>query len=90
MELFDGVVGDMAGSLLSGKSGGMELHSGALLGKGASVSVSATQLEHAIGTTELTQAAMLPQLIDELTPVGDVTPGSRATLTHVMVMLQGK
>ena len=33
---------------------------------------------------------MLPQLIDKLTPDGDVTPDSNAMLTQVMRMLQGK
>ncbi len=154
MGLFDGVVGDMAGSLLGGKSGGVEQLLGGLLGNGAgqggtsqaallqmamtlvqqnggvggvvqklqagglgdivsswvstgaNVSVSSTQLESALGGAAVTQAAaqagvdpsqamgglaaMLPQLIDKLTPDGDVTPGSRVMLTQVMGMLQGR
>jgi uncharacterized protein YidB (DUF937 family) len=35
-------------------------------------------------------AAMLPRLIDKLTPDGDVTPGSNAMLTQVLGMLPGK
>jgi uncharacterized protein YidB (DUF937 family) len=154
MGLFDGALGDMAGSLLGGKSGGVEQLLGGLMGNtaapggtsqsavlamamtlvqqnggiggivqklqsgglgtivsswvstGANAPVSAAQLEQALGGTAVTQAAaqagvdpsqamgglaaMLPQLIDKLTPDGDVTPGSNAMLTQVMGMLQGK
>jgi hypothetical protein len=73
---------------------------------GANAPVSAAQLERALGGTAVTQAAaqagvdpaqamgglaaMLPRLIDKLTPDGDVTPGSNAMLTQVMGMLPGK
>jgi len=154
MGLFDGALGDIAGSLLGGKSGGVEQLLGGLLGNtaapggtsstallrmamtlvqqnggiggfvqklqggglgdivtswvgtGANRSVSPAQLEQALGGTAVTQAAatagvdpsqamgglaaMLPQLIDTLTPDGDVTPGSNAMLTQVMGMLQRK
>ena len=142
MGLFDGALGDMAGSLLGGKTGGVEQLLGGLLGNsaapggtssaamlqmamtlvqqsgglgtivsswvgtGANAPVSPAQLEQALGGTAVTQAAasagvdpsqamgglaaMLPQLIDKLTPDGNVTPGSSAMLTQVMGMLQGK
>lgn len=154
MGLFDGALGDMAGSLLGGKAGGVEQLLGGLLGNsaaqggtssaallqmamtlvqqnggiggivqqlqrgglgdivtswvgtGANRSVSPVQLEQALGSAAVTQAAatagvdpsqamgglaaMLPQLIDKLTPDGNVTPGSSAMLTQVMGMLQGK
>lgn len=153
MGLFDGALGDMAGSLLGGKAGGIEQMLGGLLGNnaqggasssamlqmamtlvqqnggigglvqkmqsgglgdivsswvstGANQPVSATQLENALGSTAVTQAAaqagvdpsqamgglaaMLPQLIDKLTPDGNVTAGSNAMLTQVMGMLQGR
>ncbi|WP_310572023.1 YidB family protein [Gemmatimonas sp.] len=154
MGLFDGALGDMAGSLLGGKAGGIEQMLGGLLGNtaapggtsstallrmamtlvqqnggvgglvqklqsgglgeivsswvstGANRSVTPAQLEQALGGTAVTQAAatagvdpsqalgglaaMLPQLVDKLTPDGAVTPGSSAMLTQVMGMLQGK
>ncbi|WP_411279139.1 YidB family protein [Gemmatimonas sp.] len=153
MGLFDGALGDMAGSLLGGKAGGIQELLGRLLGNdgtggtsssamlrmamtlvqqnggiggivqklqqgglgdlvsswvstGANRSVSPAQLEHALGATAVAQAAatagvdpsqamdglaaMLPQLIDTLTPDGDVTPGSSAMLTQVMGMLRGE
>ncbi len=154
MGLFDGALGDMAGSLLGGKAGGVEQILGGLLGNtaapggtsstallqmamtlvqqnggvgglvqklqsgglgeivsswvstGANRAVTPAQLEQALGSTAVTQAAatagvdpsqamgglaaMLPQLVDKLTPDGDVTPGSNAMLTQVLGMLQGK
>ena len=154
MGLLDGALGDMAGSLLGGKSGGVEQLLGGLLGNGAgkggssqtallqmamvlvqqnggigglvqklqsgglgdiasswvstgaNASISPTQLESALGSTAVTQAAaqagvdpshamgglaaMLPQLIDKLTPDGDVTPASGAMLTQVLGMLNGR
>jgi len=153
MGLFDGALGDMAGSLLGGKAGGIEQMLGGLLGKntqggasssamltmamtlvqqnggiaglvqkmqgsglgdivsswvgtGANQAVSASQLESALGSTVVTKAAaqagvdpsqamgglaaMLPQLIDKLTPDGNVNAGSNAMLTQVMGMLRGK
>ncbi|QJR34031.1 YidB family protein [Gemmatimonas groenlandica] len=154
MGLFDGALGDMAGSLLGGKAGGVEQILGGLLGNttapggtsstallkmamtlvqqnggvgglvqklqsgglgeivsswvstGTNRSVTPAQLEQALGGAAVTQAAatagvdpsqamgglaaMLPQLVDKLTPDGDVTPGSNAMLTQVMGMLQGK
>ncbi|WP_373059737.1 YidB family protein [Gemmatimonas sp.] len=153
MGLFDGAMGDMAGSLLGGKAGGIEQMLGGLLGTkaqggtsssallqmamtlvqesggigglvqkmqgsglgdivsswvntGANKPVSPAQLENALGSTAVTQAAaqagvdpsqamgglaaMLPQLIDKLTPDGDVNAGSNAMLTQVMGMLQRK
>ena len=154
MGLFDGALGDMAGSLLGGKPGGVEQLLGGLLGNrasrggtsssallkmamslvqqnggigglmqklesgglgdiasswvgtGANKSVSPVQLEQALGGPAVAQAAasagvdpsqamgglaaMLPQLIDKLTPDGDVTPDSNAMLTQVMRMLQVK
>lgn len=153
MGLLDGALGDMAGSLLGGKSGGVEQLLGGLLGNaagksgssqtallqmamalvqqqggiggllqklqsgglgdiakswvstGANASISPTQLESALGSEAVSQAAahagvdpsqamgglaaMLPQLIDKLTPDGDVTPGSSAMLTQVLGMLKG-
>ncbi len=153
MGLLDGALGDMAGSLLGGKAGGLEQVLGGLLsskvaggasssamlqmamvlvqqnggigglvqklqgsglgdivsswvGTGANHAVSPAQLENALGSTAVTQAAaqagvdpahamgglaaMLPQLIDTLTPDGNVSAGSNAMLTQVMGMLQGK
>lgn len=153
MGLLDGALGDLAGSLLGGKSGGIEQMLGGLLGNnapggasssamltmamtlvqqnggigglvqklqgsglgdvvsswvgtGANQAVSAGQLEQALGSTAVTQAAaqagvdpsqamgglasMLPQLIDKLTPDGTVNAGSNALLTQVMGMLQAK
>jgi len=153
MGLFDGALGDMAGSLLGGKAGGIEQILGGLLGNkaqggassssllqmamtlvqqsggisglvqkmqsgglgdivsswvntGANKPVSPAQLENALGSTAVTQAAaqagvdpsqaigglaaMLPQLIDKLTPDGSVNAGSNAMLTQVMGMLQGR
>ena len=151
MGLFDGALGDLAGSLLGGKSGGIEQMLGGLLGNtapggasssalltmamtlvqqnggigglvqtlqgsglgdvvsswvgtGANQPVSAGQLEHALGSTAVTQAAaqagvdpsqamsglaaLLPDLIDRLTPEGAVTSGSQAMLTQVLGLLQ--
>ena len=154
MGLFDGPLGDLAGSMMGGKSGGLEQVLGGLLSNnatsggasssamlkmamalvqqnggiaglvqklqsgglgdivsswvstGANRSVSPAQLEQALGGTDVAQAAatagvdpsqamgglaaMLPQLIDTLTPDGSVTPSSNTMLTQVMGMLQGK
>ncbi len=156
MGMFDGALGDMAGSLLNGKGGGIEQVLGGLLGSnagsntaggtssallkmamtlvqqnggiggllqklqqgglgdvasswvstGANQPVAPAQLEQALGTSAVTDAAasagvdpsqamgglaaMLPQLVDKLTPDGSVTPGSNAMLTQVMGMLQGR
>ncbi len=158
MGLFDGALGDMAGSLLNGKGGGIEQVLGGLLGNsansasstggasssallkmamtlvqqnggiggllqklqsgglgdiasswvstGANQPVAPAQLEQALGSNAVNEAAasagvdpsqamgglaaMLPQLVDKLTPDGDVTPNSNAMLTQVMGMLQGR
>jgi len=67
MGLFDGVTGDMAGSLLGGKSGGVEQLPGGLLGNGAGQGgLSQTALLRMAGSVTSGSSAKLTQVMGML------------------------
>ena len=96
--------GGLGGIVQTLQSGGLGDVVSSWVGTGANQAVLPTQLEHALGGSAVAQAAasagvdpsqamsglaaLLPDLIDRLTPEGTVTSGSQAMLTQVMGLLQ--
>ncbi len=87
--------GGLGGIVQTLQSGGLGDVVSSWVGTGANQAVLPTQLEQALGGSAVAQAqamsglaALLPDLIDRLTPEGTVTSGSQAMLTQVMGLLK--